>query len=223
VPYGSLSRAQVYLQASTTGWLATAVVATWLATATLLVSSFRSQVKNDTASVLLVTFSAAMVAALARDDPHRMVARLVSLVRGLAAISTGLTLAGAVIFAFFPRDTRPWMAVLTVCSLVPTTLVTWAWWSSLRTSTREDLNPADRQSPWEQHLPGADAEATDRKFHERLADDLEVEDYPYDEAVRQLHFDVPAIKVASSEGVRRSFPWTREFTEAFQARLQERA
>src|SRR4029079_16296456 len=82
--------------------------------------------------------------------------------------------------------------------------------------------PLIRLSPWEQHLPGADHDPyVDPDFHVELAQILARADYPYDEAVVQLGFDRPGIKVASLEGDRSTFPWTLEFQEHFSQLLMQ--
>jgi hypothetical protein len=221
VPYGSLSRAQVALQASTAGWLSTAVAATALATGTLCAAFFAKPNNDDTAGILLITFAAAMVAALARPDPHRMVTRLLTLVKALAVAATSLTLAGAIAFAFFGREAHFWLGLLALVSVVPTLLVAGAWASSLKHTTREARFPRQRLSPWEQHAPHDVPDHTgDEDFHVDLARRLDDADYPYDRAVEELHFARPAIKVASSEGVRRAFPLDRAFREALLERLE---
>jgi hypothetical protein len=163
-----------------------------------------------------------MIAALARPDPHRMVTRLLTLVRVLAGVSAVLTLAGAVVFAFSPDFARWCLLAFAVLSLGPALCVTQAWRVSRRGGTLERMQPLVRLSPWEQHLPyDAPLRGTDPDFHVELARAFEAAPYPYDEAVTALGFNEPAIKVASSEGVRDRFPWSREFHDAFQARLRQ--
>jgi hypothetical protein len=218
VPVGSLSRAQVKLRASPTGWLTTAAISLWLAFAILLVGALEGSARGDTAPSLLMTVAAAVIAALARPDPHRMVTRLLTLVRLLAGVSAVLTLAGAVVFAFGFAD---WLLVVfAALSFPPAACVTVAGWLSRR-GGQEGLV---RLSPWEQHLPyDAPLSGTDPDFHVELARELDEAEYPYDTAVRALGFDGPAIKVASSEGVRDRFPWSRDFHDVFQARLDQAA
>ena len=243
VPFGSLARAQVRLQASFTGWLMTAVASTWLATATLLAGFLARKPDGSVATTVLITFAAAIVALLARQDPHQMVTRLVSHVRSFAGLSALLTLAGAVAFAFASADVAHWcLGAFAALSALPMALVTRSWWASRRRLSRERV-PAvtiepesrmsflgrlrrdqaldlERLSPWEQHLPDqAPNSGADADFHVELAAQLDDADYPYDEAVKRLGFDEPAVKVASSEGVRPKFPWTRKFYGEVQGRL----
>lgn len=221
VPVGSLSRAQVKLQARPSGWLTTAVISLWLASAILWVAWLAGPPSGETAPSLLISLAAAMIAVLARPDPHRMVTRLLTLVRVLAGASAVLTLAGAVVFAFTPDAAGTYLLVFAILSVGPAVCVSRAWWVSRR---GERVERTIRLSPWEQHLP-YDALLTriDPDFHVELARHLETAPYPYDEAVWQLGFHEPAIKVASSEGVRDRFPWSRQFEEAFQARLSRPA
>ena len=242
VPLGSLSRAQVSLQASTTGWLTTAVASTWLATATLLVGFLANSPAGDLATTVLIGFAAAMVAALARPDPHRMVTRLLSLVRVLVGASAVLTLGGAVAVAFAGGGVAHWcLGIFTLLSCVPTFLVTGTWWRARRRITRENVpvrvpdrlprpllerlrekqaTQLVRLSPWEQHLPDdIPPSETNPDFHVDLARDLDAAPYPYDEAIKRLGFDKPAIKVATSEGVRRDFLWNRAFHDEIARRL----
>ena len=217
VPVGSLSRAQVKLQASATGWLTTAVIALWLASAILWVAWLAGPPSGETAPSLLISLAAAIIAVLARPDPHRMITRLLTLVRGLAGLSAILTMAGAVVFAFAPEDAESYLLAFAALSLGPALCVSRAWWVSRR---GERAERRVRLSPWEQYLPyDALLRRTDPDFHVDLARKFDRAPYPYDKAVADLGFHQPAIKVASSEGVRDRFPWNREFLEAFQARM----
>ena len=116
VPYGSLSRAQVELQASPTGWLSSAWVAALLATAALFAAWLAHPTGRDSAelpAVVLISYAAAMVAVVIRPDPHQMVTRLLLRLRLLAAASAVLALAGGGAFAFLQpegptRGSRPW-------------------------------------------------------------------------------------------------------------------
>jgi hypothetical protein len=220
VPFGSLSRAQVALQANTKGWLATAVMACWLATATLIASYFARNPASDVASTVLLSFTAGMVALLARPDPHQMVSRLLSGVRYLAALSASLSLAGALVFAFVRGDgVHTPLAVLATLSLLPTVVVTLSWVLAQRR-----LREKPEQSPWEQHRP---QDATKRlKLRERgdvqLAEELDQAPLAYDLAVKKLDFHRPAVRVASSERVRATFPWDdHAFADIFHARLKD--
>jgi hypothetical protein len=217
VPVGSLSRAQVKLQASPTGWLTSAVISLWLASAILWVAFLAGSSGGETAPSLLISLAAAMIAALARPDPHRMVTRLLTLVRVLAGAAAVMTLAGAVVFAFgFSR----WILLaFAVLSLGPALAVTQAWRASRRGGLLERSQRLVRLSPWEQHLPRTGRNADQPEYHVTLARKLDKARYPYDQAVVELGFNEPAIRVASSEGVGDRFPWNREFHDAFQDRL----
>lgn len=48
---------------------------------------------------------------------------------------------------------------------------------------------------------------------------MEHEPYPYDWAYQKLGFFQPAIRVASSEGERQLFPWTKAFADDFDGRF----
>jgi hypothetical protein len=230
VPYGSRCRAQVALQANTTGWLSAAMVGAWAATGTLAAASFGVATKEgaggrspvaELGTVVLATFAAALVAVLVRPDPHRMVTRLLTLLRFLAGSSAVLTLVAAVMFAFFSAHSDEALRWLWPISLVPSVVVTAAFVAARLHAGREARRPRDRQSPWEQHAPRRDESPTIKggEFHTELAKVLDDADHPYDTAVKRLRFDRPAIKVASSEGGRVDFPWTRAFRETFYERL----
>jgi hypothetical protein len=149
VPYGSLARAQVALQATPKGWLAMAVLSCWVATATLGISWAGHHEHADVASTLLVTFAAALVAVLARYDPHRMITRLLSSIRLLAAVSAVFTFSGALAFTFLPPfDAHLALGLLAAASLIPAGFSLVAWFSA---SWR--LRQKEQQSPWEQRRP----------------------------------------------------------------------
>ena len=263
VPWGSLSRAQVELQASPAGWLAAAWVVTLIATVTLFAAFFANPTENaavELPTAVLLAFAAAMVAVVWRPDPHVMVTRLLGRLRILAAISAILVLAAGGAFALFddPADAHWVILGLAIASLVPSLTLTVVWGAARRRLLRDRppgrrearrrrdeyeravepwdrTSPADKRallrerrtarvirlSPWEQHQPGLQpfGDYVDADVHERIADFLETADYPYDEAVFQLGFDLPAIKVASLEGDRSSFPWTVDFEHGFLALL----
>ena len=263
VPFGSLSRAQVELQASPAGWMSGAWLVTLLATATLMAAWWARPEDTEPAELVLISFAAAMVAVVLRPDPHVMVTRLLSRLRTLAAASGVLVLAGGCAFAFLGADdARPWITGLALVSVVPALVLTAVWWLARRRLVR-DRPPGDRaarrrrskakvgvlaeeyaetttddarrrllearrsarlvrMSPWEQHLPDQDLGLhVDTDFHVELAKFLDDADYPYDEAVVQLRFDRPGIKVASLDGDRSTFPWTLEFHNSFWDLLKE--
>jgi hypothetical protein len=205
VPYGSLSRAQVELQANPKGWLSMAFLSSWVASATLGDAWLAGNVRSDIGSTILVTFAAALVAVLARPDTHRMITRLLATVRLLAAVSATVTFAGALVFAFVSAtDARARaLEILFFVSLLPAVMATLAW----ATATARLLSRA-RRSPWEQRRPpeqGDSREDGDRQWHARIVRECRSSELPYDRAVALLKFDKPAVKVASAEGARRTF------------------
>jgi hypothetical protein len=137
VPFGSLSRAQVELQASPSGWLATAWLAALLATLVLFAASL-GRVTEDLPTLVLVTYAAAMVTVVVRPDPHVMVTRLLAYLRMLAGASAVLTLSGALAVAFLDSDTARWFVLAAgVLSLVPTVVLSAVWWLARRRLVRE--------------------------------------------------------------------------------------
>lgn len=141
VPYGSLSRAQVELQASPTGWLASAWFTTVLATALLFAAAWANPSGPDSAELptaVLVSFAAAMVAIVVRPDPHVMVTRLLTRLRMLAAASAVLVLAGGCAFAFRgSADSQTWLFALAGLSVLPTGVITYVWWCARRRLVRD--------------------------------------------------------------------------------------
>jgi hypothetical protein len=204
VPYGSLSRAQVALQPTPKGWLSMAVLACSVSTATLTIAWLAHSVRSDVASTLMVTFAAALVALLARNDPHRMITRLLSTIRQLAAISALLTFAGALTFAFLkPADARPVLGLLALVSVIPTVMAVAAWATAMiRLSRRAKRSPWEQRRPIDEAAPGVDEDA---RYHTEILCKCRDAQHPYDRALELLRFDAPAIKVASSEGCRRRF------------------
>jgi hypothetical protein len=204
VPYGSLSRAQVALQANPKGWLSTAVLSSWLASATLADAWLAGNARSDVGSTILVTFAAALVAVLARPDRHRMITRLLATIRLLAAVSATVTFAGALVFAFVSAAGARAAALeaLFFLSLPPAVMATLAW----ATATAR-LESRARRSPWEQRRPPEDdtRQDHDRQWHARIVRECRSSQRPYNRAVALLEFDEPAIKVASAEGARRTF------------------
>jgi len=55
----------------------------------------------------------------------------------------------------------------------------------------------------------------------RLARKLEDALCPYDLAYERLGFNQPAIRVASCESDRQTYPWNKEFADAFHRRLDK--
>jgi hypothetical protein len=225
VPYGSRSRAQVEVEARVTGWFGTAVFASWLASAILLFS-YLARPQAAVGSTLLASFAAGLAVMLVRQDPHRLVTRLLSKVRQLATFAAVLALAAAVVMASNnPARVQGWLLGLFLASLVPTTLISVSCLLALRRSQWAKI----KESPWELHRPrrskleSADpelpAQLKDKNRHETLARIMEDEEYPYDWAHHELKFDEPAIRVASSEGDRIRYLWDKSFARAFQHRL----
>ncbi len=243
VPFGSLSRAQVKLQADTKGWLATAVVTTWLTTGILGFLAATSPLDGELGSTVLLTFAGAVAALLARRDPHGMTTRLLSGVRNWATLPAVLMLA-AVLALIGLTDERAERALQIVgaLSVLPAIVVTMTWLRSrhalrgralirrLRNKTwarTSGARLADREpellrlSPWEQHPPGDRPDAgASSSFHVELATELTDSDFPFDAAVHELGFDAAAIKVASAEGGRSEFVWNDAFQAEYDARLR---
>jgi hypothetical protein len=143
VPYGSLCRAQVELQASPKGWLANASLAAVLATFLLTAGWISRPEKADLPTLVLISYAAAMVAVVVRPDPHLMVTRLLAYARMLAAASAVLTLAGALAFALLPvseNNTDPandWLLALAAASLIPSVILGFVWWLARRRLVRD--------------------------------------------------------------------------------------
>jgi hypothetical protein len=139
VPFGSLSRAQVELQASPTGWLASAWLAVLLATLTLAAAWLADPGDAELPTLVLISYAAAMVAVVVRPDPHVMATRLLRRLRMLAASSAVLALAGGAAFAFQDPDAshRSLLRALTLASLVPSLVLTAVWWLARRRLVRD--------------------------------------------------------------------------------------
>jgi hypothetical protein len=145
VPYGSLSRAQVELQASPSGWLATAWLGALLGTLMLLAAFVgRQPDRPDVPALVLVTYAVGMVAIVVRPDPHVMATRLLSSLRMLAGFTVILTLAGALAYTFLGvDDAHVPLGVLAAASLLPSGVLTWVWLLARRRMPRERLRRAD--------------------------------------------------------------------------------
>lgn len=227
VPYGSRSRVQVEVEARVSGWFATAVFSSWLASAILLFA-YLARPKLDVGSALLVSFSAGLAALLVRNDPHRLVTRLLSKVRLLAMFAALLALSAAAVLAFGrPQAAHHWLLGLFIASIVPTALISLSWLLALRRYLRND----PRESPWEHHRPRRSkstsqdpeqaAHLEDETRHETLARKFENAPCPYDLAHEKLGFNRPAIRVASCESDRQTYPWNKEFADSFHRRLDK--
>jgi len=138
VPYGSLSRAQVELQASPSGWLATAWLGALLGTLMLLVAAIGHQPdRPDLPALLFITYAVGMVAIVVRPDPHAMATRLLSELRMLASFSVILTFAAALVYTFVGVHGAYWYLVgFTVASVIPTLVLTIVWWLARRRLVR---------------------------------------------------------------------------------------
>jgi hypothetical protein len=225
VPYGSRSRAQVEVEASPTGWFATAAFSSWLASGILGFAAF-AKPQPGVGSTLLMSFAAGLAVLLVRQDPHRLVTRLLSKVRLLATSTAVLALAAAVIMASSnPHGIYTWLLILFIVSLFPTALITASWSLALARS----VWAKPKESPWEHHRPRQSRRASDDPDlaaqrnnydrHETLAQTMEKETFPYDWAYDRLGFSRPAIRVASSEGERQVYPWEKAFAAKFADRL----
>lgn len=218
VPFGSLSRAQVELQASPKGWLFTAVTTCVLTAVSLWVPAAQAKhIKSDIAATLLVTFAAGVVAALVRPDSHRLVTRLLTSVRNLAGGSAVLAFLAALVFTFSDAaEHQDLLFALAGLSCIPAGLVTASW-------ICHRLRPGRRSrelSPWEQRRPRSKSRASEREpLHVTLARELEGAKHGYDKAIDRLGFSEPAIRVASSEGTFPRFFWDSEFEKQFKAAI----
>ena len=227
VPYGSRSRAQVEVEARVDGWFGTAVFASWLSSAILLFA-WLARPQLGVGSTLLASFAAGLAVLLVRQDPHRLVTRLLSKVRQLATFAAVLALAAAVVMASNnPASAHGWLLGLFLASLVPTSLIS----ASFLLALRRSLWGKTKESPWEHHRPRHSklesedpelpAQLKDENRHETLARMMEDEKYPYDWAHRALKFSEPAIRVASSEGDRVRYLWDKAFARTFHRRLDD--
>lgn len=225
VPYGSRSRAQVAVEARPGGWFATAVFSSWLAWGILGFAAF-ARPEPGVGSTLLMSFAAGLAVLLVRQDPHRLITRLLSKVRLLATLTAVLALAAAVVMASSnPRGAHAVLLALFIGSFIPTVLITMSWSLALARSVRGE----QRESPWEHHRPrrsqlnseDPDMTAQPKNYnrHEVLARKMEIDPYPYDWAHRELGLSRPAIRVASSEGGRQTYLWDKAFEETFFSRL----
>jgi hypothetical protein len=229
VPYGSRSRAQVEVEARASGWFATAVFSSWLASAILLFA-YLTRPQLGAGSALLVSFAAGLAALLVRHDPHRLVTRLLSKVRLLATFAAVLALAAAVVMAASPNrnSAHEWLLALFIASLIPTSLISASWLLALSRS----IGDRPKEPPWEHHRPRRsrlesedperDSQLRDEARHETLAKKMEDDDDPYDLAYEKLGFYRPAIRVASCEGERQVHLWNKTFANAFRYRLDTR-
>jgi hypothetical protein len=179
---------------------------------------------GDVGSALLMSFVAGLVAILARPNPHRLVARLLSKVRLLAMSVALLTFVAAVLVAFVStRMAHVWIGALFVVAAALTLVITAAWLSAVRRRLRRD----PEESPWEHRRPrgpapgsaGEEGGAGEEKAHEVLARDIENATSPYDYAFDYLGFNRPAVRVASCESSRDKLVWNAEFARLFDERL----
>jgi hypothetical protein len=229
VPYGARSCAHVEVEARATGWFATAAFSSWLASGVLGFAAF-AKPQLGVGSTLLMSFAAGLAVLLVRQDPHRLVTRLLSKVRLLATLAAVLALAAAVVMAApDPSAAYAWLLALFIVGLIPTILITGSWSRALARS----LRGKPRESPWEHHRPRKSkvesAEDPDIPLspencdrHEKLAQRMEIANFPYDLAYCELGFSRPAIRVASSEGGRHRYLWDKAFAAVFGDRLEAR-
>lgn len=226
VPYGSRSRVQVEVEARATGWFATAVFSSWLVSA-ILVFAWLAKPELSVGSTLLASFAAGLAVLLVRQDPHRLVTRLLSKVRLLATLAAALALAAAVVMAFLkPDSAHGWLFGFFLASLIPTVLITVSWCLAL---ARSIWGKAE-ESPWEHHRPrrsrlksqdpNLTAQLENEDGLETMARKMEDEEYPYDWAYHELGFSRPAIRVASSENERQKYLWDKNFAGIFSDRLE---
>jgi hypothetical protein len=210
VPSGSLSRAQVELQANSSGFLSAAALSCVVASAALAVVASFPSARNEDASAALIGLSGALIAVLARPDPHRMVTRLLAGVRRMAGGTALLAFGGAI--ALTIGDLPAWpVIVVAALSAITTALVVAAWWQATRHGR------TDEESPWEQRWT-----APIGRVQEGVRFEHELEDHPepFDCATETLGFDRPAIRVPSSEGWRREHAWTLAFSDEVEERLE---
>jgi MFS family permease len=162
VPYGSLSRAQVELQASPKGWLATAWLAALVVTL-ILFAAFVGRPKDgegELATLVLVSYAAVMVTMVVGPDPHVMVTRLLAYLRMLAGVSAALTLAGALAVAFVPSESAHWCLLAAgLLSLVPTIVLSLVWWMARRRLVRDRPPRSGRWLRGERRLGAASSAA----------------------------------------------------------------
>jgi hypothetical protein len=139
VPYGSLSRAQVLLRARPQGWVATSAACSW-AVLIALSATGRSKLDHGIAATLLITLAAAIVALVVHEDEHRMVTRLLGLLKLVSAASVALIVIAALAAVTFD-DHYSFVVVCAWVSVAPVAMTTLAW--ALSTYSLRDLGGRD--------------------------------------------------------------------------------
>jgi len=217
VPYGSLCRAQVHLSVPVSGWLAT-TFSTMFASSLLVTgvtvwaNSHQGRTADNTThqavAALLATFAIGLIALFSQPIRHKMAAKLLSGVRGMAIATALIALTVGMAVDFRWEHSPLW--ALTIVSW----LLTVAIFGSLVASYWNCRERRKIESPWEQ-VPEQPAEIAEP---EPKADSPET---LFEAWQRRYRFDKPAIRVASAEGSRRSFPWDDEFAARFDHEVQQ--
>jgi hypothetical protein len=225
VKHGSLCRAQLELSVVASGWLSSTAAITLLIT--LVVAGVAAWAGSKTGrrapqdiqeavATLMVTFAVGAIVFFAQPNSHRMVAKLLSVVRSCALVCSVIALAAGMVVAFgLPRVEVPILWALVVVASPVTLIVALAWSfagvAQIRERSREEIT-----SPWEQ-IPGA------KRDQMRPGADRKGKETWFEAWQRKYRFDTPAIRVASAEGTRCDFPWSERFYRRYLSSIEKAA
>jgi hypothetical protein len=217
VPNGSFAEAQVELRAQSSGWLWSMTIACWVNTVLLFTLAITELVRKVTAGpetdvTLLIVFVTFASAVLMQQDAHPMLGRLLRRARAAGGISTVAALVGAGLVAL-TSGRNPWLFLPAAVSLGPALLLSLATRRSLpRETARREAN----RSRWD-FTNFSSVKDGSRRSPTPTSGSREP---PIDTNLFQtLSLDKPAIRVATSEGVRERTRWSPTVAEALRVRI----
>ena len=205
VPNGSLSRAQIGLQAVTRGWVAASTLSSWAVfgfLAAFAVHAARLPDAGDLPALVLVALAGGLAGFLVQGDAHGLVSHLLKWARALATMAAILPLVATTYIAFqkvHPATVAPalWSAAAAdgVIALLLSAVCLVSWRRQRRAVC----------SPWEQ---------------KRSRDDMPERPESFEAAARQHGYDKPAVRVDSAEGWHTEFHWNARSEDRFVTALR---
>ncbi len=168
----------------------------------------------EVAVTLLVVFVSFASTVVAQHDAHPMLGRLLRHAKALAGLSSLCALGAAALVAL-TEGLEDWLWLATAVSVLCALLLTGAAFQSRSRGQRRE-----HASPWDFTPGGAPSTARAGTSADRWCPGPADEKPPDDAtARRRLGLDLPAIDVATAEGVRHRTRWSQKVDEELSRRL----
>jgi hypothetical protein len=208
IPNNSLCRVQLDLRVPSGGWLTHLVMSCLVIAGVLASVAFHpSDLKNNdvvtNVVVILITASAATATLVAERDFHGLGASMLTLLRGLGALSLALPIiaAGYLVYGVSANQhVAKWVLRALFGLSIGLLVVSAVAWLQ---SWRAERNRNAEASPWDMTIKKKQKGGTAVYKRSEIPK-------TYDGALEQLEFKAPAVAIESAEGWHEMYTWTEK-------------